>query len=236
MSVFKKIMFTSFWKNMTHFWTTWHDIKFTKSQIANKSSLCLLRPPFCLQLFRVEVLFNERKHFVLRRNSEFQTLHRKVCIWTSSHFCCQCYTIPNTDLLSGQFINMDFMLHLMAPAAQEDHPDSRFPKQKKPPSEDQTSGAEEAGAGRLHPGNTSRCRPDGVGTSSGTHKYGFSSRLSARYPLVASLCFLMQERSSWNNNILKGVVQLTGIYCPHEASKQPNLSYMKQKLRRALQE
>lgn len=36
---------------------------------------------FCSQLFRVEVLFNGRKHFVLRRNSEFQTLHRKVCIW-----------------------------------------------------------------------------------------------------------------------------------------------------------
>lgn len=31
-----------------------------------------------LQLFRVEVLFNERKHFVLRRNSDFQALHRKV--------------------------------------------------------------------------------------------------------------------------------------------------------------
>lgn len=34
---------------------------------------------FFLQLFRVEVLFNGRKHYVLRRNSEFQTLHRKVC-------------------------------------------------------------------------------------------------------------------------------------------------------------
>ncbi|XP_029952249.1 sorting nexin-22 [Salarias fasciatus] len=30
------------------------------------------------KLFRVEVLFNERKHFVLRRNSEFQSLHRKL--------------------------------------------------------------------------------------------------------------------------------------------------------------
>uniref|UniRef100_A0A3Q0TF55 Sorting nexin 22 n=1 Tax=Amphilophus citrinellus TaxID=61819 RepID=A0A3Q0TF55_AMPCI len=30
------------------------------------------------KLFRVEVLFNERKHFVLRRNSEFHTLHRKL--------------------------------------------------------------------------------------------------------------------------------------------------------------
>uniref|UniRef100_A0A3Q1EX35 Sorting nexin 22 n=1 Tax=Acanthochromis polyacanthus TaxID=80966 RepID=A0A3Q1EX35_9TELE len=30
------------------------------------------------KLFRVEVLFNERKHYVLRRNSEFQTLHRKL--------------------------------------------------------------------------------------------------------------------------------------------------------------
>lgn len=30
------------------------------------------------KLFRVEVLFNERKHFVLRRNSEFQALHRKL--------------------------------------------------------------------------------------------------------------------------------------------------------------
>uniref|UniRef100_A0A3B4VQ93 PX domain-containing protein n=1 Tax=Seriola dumerili TaxID=41447 RepID=A0A3B4VQ93_SERDU len=28
--------------------------------------------------FRVEVLFNGRKHYVLRRNSEFQTLHRKL--------------------------------------------------------------------------------------------------------------------------------------------------------------
>uniref|UniRef100_A0A3B4B3S1 PX domain-containing protein n=1 Tax=Periophthalmus magnuspinnatus TaxID=409849 RepID=A0A3B4B3S1_9GOBI len=30
------------------------------------------------KLFRVEVLFNERKHFVLRKNGEFQTLHRKL--------------------------------------------------------------------------------------------------------------------------------------------------------------
>ncbi|XP_042268064.1 sorting nexin-22 [Thunnus maccoyii] len=30
------------------------------------------------KLFRVEVLFNGRKHYVLRRNSEFQTLHRKL--------------------------------------------------------------------------------------------------------------------------------------------------------------
>lgn len=30
------------------------------------------------QLFRVEILFNGRKHFVLRRYSEFQTLHRKL--------------------------------------------------------------------------------------------------------------------------------------------------------------
>lgn len=30
------------------------------------------------KLFRVEVLFNERKHFVLRRNREFQALHRKL--------------------------------------------------------------------------------------------------------------------------------------------------------------
>ncbi|XP_008289852.1 sorting nexin-22 [Stegastes partitus] len=30
------------------------------------------------KLFRVEVLFHERKHYVLRRNSEFQTLHRKL--------------------------------------------------------------------------------------------------------------------------------------------------------------
>uniref|UniRef100_A0A8D2ZVT4 PX domain-containing protein n=1 Tax=Scophthalmus maximus TaxID=52904 RepID=A0A8D2ZVT4_SCOMX len=30
------------------------------------------------KLFRVEVLFNERKHYVLRRSSEFQTLHRKL--------------------------------------------------------------------------------------------------------------------------------------------------------------
>nr|AAI22396.1 Zgc:153718 [Danio rerio] len=30
------------------------------------------------KLFRVEILFNGRKHFVLRRHGEFQTLHRKV--------------------------------------------------------------------------------------------------------------------------------------------------------------
>ncbi|XP_003967641.1 sorting nexin-22 [Takifugu rubripes] len=30
------------------------------------------------KLFRVEVLFNERKHFLLRRNSEFHALHRKL--------------------------------------------------------------------------------------------------------------------------------------------------------------
>uniref|UniRef100_A0A3Q3NCW6 PX domain-containing protein n=1 Tax=Mastacembelus armatus TaxID=205130 RepID=A0A3Q3NCW6_9TELE len=30
------------------------------------------------KLFKVEVLFNERKHYVLRRNSEFHTLHRKL--------------------------------------------------------------------------------------------------------------------------------------------------------------
>uniref|UniRef100_A0A3Q3VSZ4 PX domain-containing protein n=1 Tax=Mola mola TaxID=94237 RepID=A0A3Q3VSZ4_MOLML len=30
------------------------------------------------KLFRVEVLFNGRKHFVLRRSSEFQALHRKL--------------------------------------------------------------------------------------------------------------------------------------------------------------
>uniref|UniRef100_UPI0037E96770 sorting nexin-22 n=1 Tax=Semicossyphus pulcher TaxID=241346 RepID=UPI0037E96770 len=30
------------------------------------------------KLFRVEVLFNERKHYVLRRTSEFQALHRKL--------------------------------------------------------------------------------------------------------------------------------------------------------------
>lgn len=30
------------------------------------------------KLFKVEVLFNERKHYVMRRNSEFQALHRKL--------------------------------------------------------------------------------------------------------------------------------------------------------------
>ncbi|XP_067090291.1 sorting nexin-22 [Osmerus mordax] len=30
------------------------------------------------KLFRVEILFNGRKHFVLRRHSEFQNLHRKL--------------------------------------------------------------------------------------------------------------------------------------------------------------
>lgn len=43
--------------------------------------VCVSPPVFCLQLFRVEVLFNGRKHFVLRRSSEFQTLHRKVRVW-----------------------------------------------------------------------------------------------------------------------------------------------------------
>lgn len=38
--------------------------------------------------------------------------------------------------------------------AQENHPDSRFPEQKEPPPEDQTTGAEEAGAGVLPPGST----------------------------------------------------------------------------------
>uniref|UniRef100_A0A672IRP9 Sorting nexin 22 n=1 Tax=Salarias fasciatus TaxID=181472 RepID=A0A672IRP9_SALFA len=38
------------------------------------------------KLFRVEVLFNERKHFVLRRNSEFQSLHRKVKIIQTPDF------------------------------------------------------------------------------------------------------------------------------------------------------
>ncbi|CAB1323608.1 unnamed protein product [Coregonus sp. 'balchen'] len=33
------------------------------------------------KLFRVEILFNGRKHFVLRRHSEFQTLHRKDIIY-----------------------------------------------------------------------------------------------------------------------------------------------------------
>lgn len=33
---------------------------------------------FLSQLFRVEILFNGRKHFVLRRQSDFQTLHRKL--------------------------------------------------------------------------------------------------------------------------------------------------------------
>ncbi|KAK7893119.1 hypothetical protein WMY93_022271 [Mugilogobius chulae] len=36
-------------------------------------SLCV-----CFVAFRVEVLFNERKHFVLRKSSEFQALHRKL--------------------------------------------------------------------------------------------------------------------------------------------------------------
>uniref|UniRef100_A0A3Q2UL57 Sorting nexin 22 n=1 Tax=Fundulus heteroclitus TaxID=8078 RepID=A0A3Q2UL57_FUNHE len=30
------------------------------------------------KLFRVEVLFNGRKHYVLRRSSDFQNLHRKL--------------------------------------------------------------------------------------------------------------------------------------------------------------
>lgn len=41
---------------------------------------------------------------------------------------------------------------ILWPSAQEDHPDTRFPQQKEPPPEDQTSGAEKAGAGGLHPG------------------------------------------------------------------------------------
>lgn len=34
----------------------------------------------------------------------------------------------------------------VVPAASEDHPDSRSPEQKEPPSEDQTAAAEEPGA------------------------------------------------------------------------------------------
>uniref|UniRef100_A0A8C5E022 Sorting nexin 22 n=1 Tax=Gouania willdenowi TaxID=441366 RepID=A0A8C5E022_GOUWI len=42
--------------------------------------LYCLRVPFLadFSLFRVEVLFNQRKHFVLRKTREFQTLHRKL--------------------------------------------------------------------------------------------------------------------------------------------------------------
>lgn len=47
------------------------------------------------------------------------------------------------------------LLVLLPHTAQENRPDSRFPEQKEPASEDQTSGAEEARAGRLCPGKTS---------------------------------------------------------------------------------
>lgn len=45
-------------------------------------------------------------------------------------------TFESHYLPSGPFVRVDFMLFLTAPAAQEDHPDSRFPKQEEPPSED----------------------------------------------------------------------------------------------------
>ncbi len=63
-------------------------------------------------------------------------------------------------------------LCLVSPAAEEDRPDSRFSEQKEPPSEDQASGAEEAGAGRLRPGNTSRCPPSEVNLSKHKLKSG----------------------------------------------------------------
>lgn len=46
-------------------------------------------------------------------------------------------------------------LYFVVSAAQKDHPDSWFSKQKEPPPEDQTCGAEETGTGRLHPGRAS---------------------------------------------------------------------------------
>lgn len=57
-------------------------------------------------------------------------------------------------MLNVVYCAFECLIHLVS-AAPEDHPDSRFPKQKEPTSEDQTSGAEETGAGRLHPGSTS---------------------------------------------------------------------------------
>lgn len=129
---------------------------------------------FFLQLFRVEVLFNERKHFVLRRGSEFQALHRKVSEksdvrkrnWTPRASTCgqkpyyksfdinpkwvRCY------LVNFSCFKASCRLHCVKSAAQKNHPDARLPEQKEPAPEDQTSGAEEAGAGGLHPGKTKK--------------------------------------------------------------------------------
>lgn len=78
-----------------------------------------------------------------------------------------------------------FHLFLWLPA-QEDCPDPRFPQQKEPPPEDQTSGAEEAGAGGLHPGKARWC--------------GNRSHLK-----TSSISFSGGGWSPWNVNIFKGV-------------------------------
>lgn len=65
----------------------------------------------------------------------------------------------------------------MVPAAQKDRSDSRLPEQKEPASEDQTYGAEETGAGRLHPGNMSSCLFNEVGP--------FQALTSRTEPLVS---------------------------------------------------
>lgn len=52
------------------------------------------------------------------------------------------------------YLLVDALLLFIFHAAQENHPDSRFPKQKEPPPQDQTAGTKEAGAGVLPPGST----------------------------------------------------------------------------------
>lgn len=61
-----------------------HNVLSHGSYLVLVKSVKLIVYRFCnmdflvFQLFRVEILFNGRKHFVLRRYSDFQTLHRKL--------------------------------------------------------------------------------------------------------------------------------------------------------------
>jgi len=61
-----------------------------------------------------------------------------------------------SGLVSWRRHGVDLSPLVVAPAAQEDHPDSGFPEQEEPPPEDQASGPEEPRAGGLRPGNAPR--------------------------------------------------------------------------------
>lgn len=52
--------------------TVWNSLRKDCCSSCLNCSLCVS------QLFRLEILFNGRKHFVLRRQSDFHTLHRKL--------------------------------------------------------------------------------------------------------------------------------------------------------------